>query len=89
MAKKRSPITPLPPATRASFSKAAPTPTPSQTASPLRVQLSVIHLKGSKEFRDWLSGLSEETHIPAASIVRLALTEWAANHGHKPPPAKA
>ena len=51
-------------------------------------QTSVINLKGSDDYRDWLSGVSKKTHIPAASIVRLALAEWAFTYGHKAPPSK-
>jgi hypothetical protein len=53
-----------------------------------RAQLSVINLKGTGEFRDWLAGVSKSTHIPAASIVRLALAEWAGKHGHPAPPER-
>ena len=51
-------------------------------------QTSVINLKGSDGYREWLSGVSKKTHIPSASIVRLALAEWASKHGHVAPPEK-
>lgn len=51
-------------------------------------QTSVINLKGTGDYRDWLAGISKKTHIPAASIVRLALGEWASKHGHPAPPEK-
>jgi hypothetical protein len=50
--------------------------------------VSVINLKGSAEYQEWLSSLSKKTHIPAAMIVRLALSDWAANNGHASPPEK-
>jgi hypothetical protein len=50
--------------------------------------VSIINLKGTAAYRDWLSGLSKKTHIPAAVIVRLALAEWAVKNGHPSPPEK-
>jgi hypothetical protein len=51
-------------------------------------QVSVITLKGTAEFRDWLAAESKRTHIPSASIVRLGLALWAAKNGGKTPPEK-
>ena len=48
----------------------------------------IIHLKGSTEYAAWLDELAETTHIPKASLFRLAMAEYAKSHGHKPPPAK-
>ena len=50
--------------------------------------VSIINLKGSAAYRDWLSGRSKATLIPAAAIVRLALAEWASRNGHPRPPEK-
>ncbi len=50
--------------------------------------VSVINLKGSVSLKEWLSGISKKTHIPAAAIVRLGLGEWAKKHGHEAPPEK-
>lgn len=59
--------------------KASPTPDPDD-------RVSVINLKGSRRYRDWLNGITEKTHIPAAAIVRLALKAWSkANKHHEPP----
>jgi hypothetical protein len=58
--------------------KAAPEPTGDRVA--------IIHLKGTPEFAEWLESVHKATHIPKASIVRLALKEWAENHGHAAPP---
>jgi hypothetical protein len=57
------------------------------TAEP-RGQVSVITLKGTEAYRDWLAGESKRTHIPAASIVRLGLALWASQNGGKTPPEK-
>lgn len=65
--------------------KAAPTKTTPVVKSR---QTSVVHLKGTEEYRDWLAGESRRTHIPIASIVRLALADWAARNGGKTPPEK-
>jgi hypothetical protein len=64
--------------------KEAPAPPPKAS----RGFVSIINLKGSAAYRDWLSGLSKKTHIPAAMIVRLALADWAKQNGHASPPEK-
>jgi hypothetical protein len=46
----------------------------------------IIHLKGSHEYAAWLEEVHRETHLPKATIVRLALTEWAAKNKRKTPP---
>jgi len=50
------------------------------------VRLSVLNLKGSPEYRDWLSSLSEQSLIPTATIVRDALAKWAKDRGYAAPP---
>lgn len=47
---------------------------------------TVINLKGTNEYIDWIDDLHRRTHIPKATIVRLALAEWAERHGHPAPP---
>ena len=64
--------------------KQAPAPPPKAG----RDFVSIINLKGSEAYRDWLAGISKKTHIPAAVIVRLALGDWAAENGHPSPPEK-
>jgi hypothetical protein len=51
-------------------------------------QVSIITLKGTSAYRDWLAGESKRTHIPAASLVRLGLAMWAEKNGGKTPPEK-
>ncbi|MFO0957369.1 MAG: hypothetical protein U0800_07860 [Isosphaeraceae bacterium] len=51
-------------------------------------QTSIINLKGTDEYRDWLRAQSKRTHIPAASIVRLGLALWAEKNGASEPPEK-
>jgi hypothetical protein len=46
----------------------------------------VIHLKGSPAYKEWLDGISDETLIPVASIVRDALAKWAKRRGYSDPP---
>jgi hypothetical protein len=50
--------------------------------------VSVIHLKGTPEYRDWLARISKSTHITPTTICRLALAHWAAQNGHPEPPEK-
>lgn len=66
-----------------------------RTASPVKPteaetkgQVSIITLKGTNAYRDWLATESKRTHIPAASIVRLGLALWAAENGGRTPPEK-
>jgi hypothetical protein len=49
-------------------------------------RVTVINLKGTAEFRAWLDAFSEETHIPAASLVRLGLGALAKEHKRPAPP---
>jgi hypothetical protein len=59
-----------------------------KTAVRVTPQASVINLKGTDDYREWLTGVSKKTHIAAAVIVRLALAEWAKKNGHAAPPEK-
>ncbi|WP_422923408.1 hypothetical protein [Singulisphaera sp. PoT] len=47
---------------------------------------TVIHMKGSPEYVDWLENAHRETHIPKVQIFRLALATWAAKNGLSQPP---
>jgi hypothetical protein len=47
---------------------------------------AVIHLKGSTAYVEWLESLYRKTHLPKATMFRLAMEEWAKNHGHEAPP---
>lgn len=49
-------------------------------------RVAIIHLKGSPLYAEWLDALHRKTHIPKASLFRLALAEWAEKNGHSPPP---
>lgn len=49
-------------------------------------RVSVIHLQGPPEERDWLTTLHRKTHLPKATIVRLALADWAKSKGLPDPP---
>lgn len=68
--------------------KSAPKPTLEESPPETKAQFSVISLKGTKEYRDWLTAESKRTHIPAATIVRLGLALWAKEYGGKVPPEK-
>ncbi len=49
-------------------------------------RVSVIHLQGPAEERDWLTMANKKTHLPKATIVRLALKAWGASNGLAPYP---
>ena len=50
-------------------------------------RVAIIHLKGTEEYAAWLDSLSDETHIAKATLFRVAMAEYAKNHGHPAPPA--
>lgn len=47
---------------------------------------TIINLKGSEAQATWMENIHRKTHIAKSVIMRLALTEWAVNHGHDPFP---
>lgn len=55
-------------------------------AKPADDRSVIIHLKGSNEYAAWLEEIHRVTHLPKATIVRLALADWAAKNKHKVPP---
>lgn len=50
-------------------------------------RVTAIVLKDTPEYRDWLTGLSDSTLIPVATIVRDALARWAAERSLPEPPS--
>src|SRR5262245_60705232 len=57
--------------------------------NPEDLRVAAVVLKDTPEYRDWLTGLSEATLIPVATIVRDALAKWAADRGLPGPPGGA
>lgn len=49
-------------------------------------RVNAIALKESPEYKAWLDELADRSQIPTATIVRTALADWAAKHGHPAPP---
>jgi hypothetical protein len=49
-------------------------------------RVSVIHLQGPTEERAWLTLANKRTHLPKATIVRLALQAWGSSKGLPPYP---
>jgi hypothetical protein len=49
-------------------------------------RVSVIHLKGSEAYREWLAEATRRTKYPQAVIVRWAIAQWAEKQGLEPPP---
>lgn len=52
-------------------------------APPTEGRVTVINLKGTADQVEWLEDIHQKTHLPKATIVRLALGAWAEKHGHK------
>ena len=63
--------------------KAKKTGKPSKTADDRAV---IIHLKGTSGYAAWLDDIHKKTHLPKATIIRLALTLWAKENDHPEPP---
>lgn len=47
---------------------------------------NIIPVRGSREYKAWVRGLSDATLIPVAAIVRDALKSWAESRGLPAPP---
>lgn len=54
--------------------------------SPNVERISVLNLKGSPEYREWLSTISRKSLIPVAAIVRDSVAKWAEARGYPKPP---
>jgi hypothetical protein len=46
----------------------------------------IVHLKGSPRYAAFMEAVHRKTHIPKASMVRLALEAWFKQNGHGEPP---
>ena len=60
--------------------------TPSRQSAGEDERETVVNMKGSPAYVEWLEAVHRKTHIPKVQIVRLALAEWAEKHGHPSPP---
>jgi hypothetical protein len=49
-------------------------------------RLSVLNLKGSPEYKNWLALISKQSLIPTTVIVRDALAKWSRDRGYPEPP---
>ncbi len=47
---------------------------------------TIINMKGSSAYAEWLEGLHKATHIPKVQIFRLAVAKWAQDQKLPPPP---
>jgi hypothetical protein len=57
---------------------------PASASEPARE--TVINMKGSPEYVQWLDEAHKKTHIPKVQIFRLALQAWASKNGLSAPP---
>jgi hypothetical protein len=58
-----------------------------QNPAPVR-RGTVLTIKGTEEWKEWLSGLSDHLRIPTSTIVDLALVQFAKSEGYEPAPPK-
>ena len=49
---------------------------------------TICVLKGSAAYGRWLDQLSQHSRLTRATLVDLALAEWAQQRGHEPPPKR-
>lgn len=59
---------------------------PARKDEPADERVVIVHLKGSPAYAAWLDQVHKQTHIAKATLIRLALSEWARNNGHPVPP---
>lgn len=59
---------------------------PEKPERPPDLRVAIIHLKGTVEYSDWLEAAYKKTHIPKATMFRLAMADWAVKNGLEPPP---
>jgi len=57
-------------------------------AGPAAARRTVVAVKGTREWGEWLASASKVTGMPAAALIEVALAEWATRHGFTPPPAR-
>jgi hypothetical protein len=60
-------------------------PPASQAANELE-RATIINMKGSSAYAQWLEGAHKTTHIPKVQIFRLAVAKWAHDEGLPAPP---
>ena len=59
---------------------------PTAKAEPAEARAVIVHLKGTQAYAEWLEQAHAKTHFPKATIMRLALADWAKKNGISPPP---
>ena len=59
---------------------------PSAKVEPTDDRVVIVHLKGSPAYAEWLDNMNKRTHIAKATLVRVALADYAQRNGHPAPP---
>jgi hypothetical protein len=49
---------------------------------------TIVLMKGNEQYSKWFEQLSQATRIPRATLVDVALAEWAERHGFRAPPVR-
>jgi hypothetical protein len=50
--------------------------------------MTVMTIKGTAEWKEWLNRLADFSRLPSTIVIDLALAEWAKSHGFPEPPPK-
>jgi len=61
---------------------------PRAGTGPTVIRRTVVAVKGTKEWGEWLASASKVSGMPAAAMIEVALAEWATRHGYPAPPGR-
>jgi len=65
-----------------------PKPDPASDGPEKEDRVTVLNLKGTREYRDWLDRLSDFCHMPSSTLSDVALADHAKRVGFSEPPPK-
>lgn len=68
--------------------KPVPATKPEDRRSGRADRRTIIVLKGTAAYQDWLDGAAEKTRMPASVIFDVAVAKWAADNGLPEPPSR-
>ena len=51
-------------------------------------RVTVLNLKGTREYKQWLDELSEFSHMPTSTLFDVSIADWAKRQGFSKTPPK-